>query len=212
MLTSYANYLNQLDNYLGNFKLKQQNEKEKLMETINFIKDILTARKDTKTQLNHRSNSQKLSSPDTTQYNGITIDANNTLSRNHKHKRYSTVETLDVLSHKRNSIADSSFLAPSSSTPSTMPTENSVYQLHQLQTSKSYGTTKNGFLLKHSTRSRMRKNWLKRKCVVQNGLFYIHHGDLQKEPVCLNLITCQVKIVDTKRFKLFSGSSKKMKN
>lgn len=178
------------------------------METISFIKDILTTRKDSKTKIKHRSNSQKGSQPDMAQNNGITIDANNTISRSAgKQKRFSTIEPLEMLSHKRNSIADVSFLTPPPSATS-MPTENSAYQLHQLQTSKSYGTSKTGFLLKHSTRSRVRKNWLKRKCVVQNGLFCIHHGDVQKEPVSLNLITCQVKIVDPKRFKVFSGSSK----
>jgi hypothetical protein len=59
-------------------------------------------------------------------------------------------------------------------------TTNDVYNIHQLETNKSYGTTTEGFLLKHASRSRMRKQWMKRKCVVENGLFYIFHSDVSR--------------------------------
>ena len=57
--------------------------------------------------------------------------------------------------------------------------EATVYQLHQTPTNKSFGNSKTGYLLKHSLRNRMRKHWLKRKCVVENGLFLIYHSDVR---------------------------------
>jgi hypothetical protein len=127
------------------------------------------------------------------------------------------------------SLAISNNSLNSASSGSKKNSDSSIYQLHQTPTNKSFGTTKTGYLLKHSLRNRMRKHWLKRKCAIENGLFLIYHSDVclkcyiivkyfillfffnfqeTKDPVCLNLITCQVKIIENKRFKVFSGSSK----
>lgn len=84
---------------------------------------------------------------------------------------------------------------------------NSPYQLHQPKINTSYGTSKSGYLLKHSSKSRVRKNWLKRKCVVNDGILSIYHSDEFKQPVVLNLVTCQIKNIENKRFKIYSGSS-----
>jgi hypothetical protein len=88
---------------------------------------------------------------------------------------------------------------------------NSPYQLHQPKINKTFGNSKTGYLLKHSSKSRVRKNWLKRKCIVNNGKLSIYHSDECKQPVILNLVTCQIKITENKRFKVYSGSSKKLR-
>ena len=87
------------------------------------------------------------------------------------------------------------------------------YQLHQLQGNKIFGCEKIGWLLKKSE-GKMRKVWQKRKCVVRDGCLLISHSDVgccggrhccnfylslnlfqaSKEPVKLNLLTCQVKV------------------
>ena len=83
------------------------------------------------------------------------------------------------------------------------------YSLHQLQGNKAHGFEKQGFLLKKSE-GKMRKVWQKRRCTIKDGILSIGHSDLTKEPVKLNLLTCQVKLVNDdpgkKCFDLISSS------
>ncbi|XP_054836689.1 arf-GAP with SH3 domain, ANK repeat and PH domain-containing protein 2-like [Eublepharis macularius] len=87
--------------------------------------------------------------------------------------------------------------------------ENSVskplrYSMHQLQGNKQYGTEKSGSLFKKS--DGLRKVWQKRRCTVRNGYLTISHSTLNRPPVKLNLLTCQVKpnVDDRKCFDLIS--------
>ncbi|XP_061487740.1 arf-GAP with SH3 domain, ANK repeat and PH domain-containing protein 2-like isoform X2 [Rhineura floridana] len=83
------------------------------------------------------------------------------------------------------------------------PKEDSVskplrYSMHQLQGNKRYGTERSGSLFKKS--DGLRKVWQKRKCTVKNGYLTISHSTLNRPPVKLNLLTCQVKLnVDDKK-------------
>ncbi|XP_048353579.1 arf-GAP with SH3 domain, ANK repeat and PH domain-containing protein 2-like [Sphaerodactylus townsendi] len=78
------------------------------------------------------------------------------------------------------------------------------YSMHQLQGNKQYGTEKSGSLFKKS--DGLRKVWQKRKCTVRNGYLTISHSTLNRPPVKLNLLTCQVKpnMDDGKCFDLIS--------
>uniref|UniRef100_A0A670XTN9 ArfGAP with SH3 domain, ankyrin repeat and PH domain 2 n=1 Tax=Pseudonaja textilis TaxID=8673 RepID=A0A670XTN9_PSETE len=78
------------------------------------------------------------------------------------------------------------------------------YSMHQLQGNKQYGTERSGSLLKKS--DGLRKVWQKRKCTVRNGYLTISHSTLNRLPVKLNLLTCQVKpnADDKKCFDLIS--------
>nr|XP_033811139.1 arf-GAP with SH3 domain, ANK repeat and PH domain-containing protein 3 isoform X2 [Geotrypetes seraphini] len=67
----------------------------------------------------------------------------------------------------------------------------SGYSIHQLQGNKQYGTEKSGFLYKKS--DGIRKAWLKRKCGVKYGFLTISHSTINRPPVKLNLLTCQVR-------------------
>ncbi|XP_045181837.2 arf-GAP with SH3 domain, ANK repeat and PH domain-containing protein 2-like isoform X2 [Mercenaria mercenaria] len=68
------------------------------------------------------------------------------------------------------------------------------YSLHQLQGNKSHGSVKEGYLLKKSE-GMLKKIWQKRKCRIKDGIMSISHSDETKDPVRLNLLTCQVKLV-----------------
>ncbi len=83
-----------------------------------------------------------------------------------------------AISSNQLNISPSSAFVKKSTTTTTNTSDQTVYQLHQTPTNKSFGNTKTGYLLKHSLRNRMRKHWLKRKCVVENGLFLIYHSDV----------------------------------
>lgn len=113
-------------------------------------------------------------------------------------ERRQLIELRDVL---KNSM--SSFKEPSSCS------SMSGYSLHQLQGNKSHGCEKTGYLLKKSE-GRMRKVWQKRRCIIKDGTMSISHQDESKEPVRLNLLTCQVKLVPDdpgkKCFDLISSS------
>ena len=85
--------------------------------------------------------------------------------------------SLAVSSNQLNSSPQSAFVKQKTTT-SGNTSDQTVYQLHQTPTNKSFGNTKTGYLLKHSLRNRMRKHWLKRKCVVEDGLFLIYHSDV----------------------------------
>ncbi|WAR15867.1 ASAP1-like protein [Mya arenaria] len=78
--------------------------------------------------------------------------------------------------------------------PSSSSSAATGYRLHQLQGNKNHGSTKEGFLLKKSE-GMLKKMWQKRKCAIKDGIMRMHHADESKEPVCLNLLTCQVKLV-----------------
>ncbi|XP_055997602.1 arf-GAP with SH3 domain, ANK repeat and PH domain-containing protein 2-like isoform X3 [Ostrea edulis] len=84
------------------------------------------------------------------------------------------------------------------------------YSLHQLHGNKMHGSHKNGYLLKKSD-GKVRKVWQKRKCIIQDGIMLVSHSDETKEPVKLNLLTCQVKLVaddvGKKCFDLVSSSN-----
>ncbi|XP_060068133.1 arfGAP with SH3 domain, ANK repeat and PH domain-containing protein-like [Ylistrum balloti] len=97
-----------------------------------------------------------------------------------------------------------SYKEPTSSKPHT------GYSLHQLQGNKAHGCVRDGYLLKKSE-GRIKKVWQKRKCIITDGLMFISHSDESKDPVKLNLLTCQVKLVpdDTGKrcFDLVSSSN-----
>ncbi|KAG8451228.1 hypothetical protein GDO86_003460 [Hymenochirus boettgeri] len=65
------------------------------------------------------------------------------------------------------------------------------YSLHQPQGDKQYGTEKSGFLYKKS--EGIRKVWQKRKCGVKYGYLTISHGTINRPPVKIKLLTCQVR-------------------
>ncbi|XP_062842036.1 arf-GAP with SH3 domain, ANK repeat and PH domain-containing protein 1 isoform X2 [Trichomycterus rosablanca] len=78
------------------------------------------------------------------------------------------------------------------------------YSMHQLQGNKEHGSEKMGYLLKKS--DGLRKVWQKRKCLVKGGILTISHATSNRQPVKLNLLTCQVKpsAEDRKCFDLIS--------
>uniref|UniRef100_A0A8C4S1Y1 ArfGAP with SH3 domain, ankyrin repeat and PH domain 1a n=1 Tax=Erpetoichthys calabaricus TaxID=27687 RepID=A0A8C4S1Y1_ERPCA len=78
------------------------------------------------------------------------------------------------------------------------------YSMHQLQGNKEFGSEKKGYLLKKS--DGLRKVWQRRKCTVKNGILTISHATSNRQPVKLNLLTCQVKpsSEDKKCFDLIS--------
>uniref|UniRef100_A0A8C5T4J5 Arf-GAP with SH3 domain, ANK repeat and PH domain-containing protein 3 n=1 Tax=Malurus cyaneus samueli TaxID=2593467 RepID=A0A8C5T4J5_9PASS len=67
----------------------------------------------------------------------------------------------------------------------------SGYSIHQHRGNKQYGTEKSGFLYKKS--DGIRKVWQKRKCGVKYGCLTISHSTINRPPVKLNLLTCQVR-------------------
>ncbi|XP_045558149.1 arf-GAP with SH3 domain, ANK repeat and PH domain-containing protein 1 isoform X3 [Salmo salar] len=78
------------------------------------------------------------------------------------------------------------------------------YSMHQLQGNKEFGCEKKGYLMKKS--DGLRKVWQRRKCSVKGGMLTISHATSNKQPVKLNLLTCQVKpcAEDRKCFDLIS--------
>ncbi|RUS77371.1 hypothetical protein EGW08_014851, partial [Elysia chlorotica] len=68
------------------------------------------------------------------------------------------------------------------------------YSLHQLSGNKSHGCEKIGYLSKKSE-GLVRKVWQQRRCEIRDGAMYISHQDESKDPVKLNLLTCQVKLI-----------------
>uniref|UniRef100_A0A667XQI4 ArfGAP with SH3 domain, ankyrin repeat and PH domain 1a n=1 Tax=Myripristis murdjan TaxID=586833 RepID=A0A667XQI4_9TELE len=69
--------------------------------------------------------------------------------------------------------------------------KQSGYSMHQLQGNKEFGCEKKGYLLKKS--DGLRKVWQRRKCSVKSGILTISHATSNRQPVRLNLLTCQVK-------------------
>uniref|UniRef100_A0A4W6CIM7 ArfGAP with SH3 domain, ankyrin repeat and PH domain 1a n=1 Tax=Lates calcarifer TaxID=8187 RepID=A0A4W6CIM7_LATCA len=69
--------------------------------------------------------------------------------------------------------------------------KQSGYSMHQLQGNKEFGSEKKGYLLKKS--DGLRKVWQRRKCSVKSGVLTISHATSNRQPVRLNLLTCQVK-------------------
>nr|XP_014342220.1 PREDICTED: arf-GAP with SH3 domain, ANK repeat and PH domain-containing protein 3 [Latimeria chalumnae] len=65
------------------------------------------------------------------------------------------------------------------------------YSIHQPQGNKLYGTEKSGFLSKKS--DGIRRVWQKRKCGVKYGYLTISHSTINRPPVKLSLLTCQVR-------------------
>ncbi|XP_049420926.1 arf-GAP with SH3 domain, ANK repeat and PH domain-containing protein 1 isoform X4 [Epinephelus fuscoguttatus] len=78
------------------------------------------------------------------------------------------------------------------------------YSMHQLQGNKEFGSEKKGYLLKKS--DGLRKVWQRRQCSVKAGMLTISHATSNRQPVKLNLLTCQVKpsTEDRKCFDLIS--------
>ncbi|XP_060920936.1 arf-GAP with SH3 domain, ANK repeat and PH domain-containing protein 1 isoform X3 [Labrus mixtus] len=78
------------------------------------------------------------------------------------------------------------------------------YSMHQLQGNKEFGCEKKGYLLKKS--DGLRKVWQRRQCSVKGGMLTISHATSNRQPVKLNLLTCQVKpsTEDRKCFDLIS--------
>ncbi|KAJ8277038.1 hypothetical protein GJAV_G00070780 [Gymnothorax javanicus] len=71
------------------------------------------------------------------------------------------------------------------------------YSMHQLQGNKEFGSEKKGYLMKKS--DGLRKVWQRRKCSVKNGILTISHATSNRQPVKLNLLTCQVKPGEDKK-------------
>uniref|UniRef100_A0A674B5X0 ArfGAP with SH3 domain, ankyrin repeat and PH domain 1a n=1 Tax=Salmo trutta TaxID=8032 RepID=A0A674B5X0_SALTR len=69
--------------------------------------------------------------------------------------------------------------------------KQSGYSMHQLQGNKDFGSEKKGYLMKKS--DGLRKVWQRRKCSVKSGILTIAHATSNRQPVRLNLLTCQVK-------------------
>ncbi|XP_050011387.1 arf-GAP with SH3 domain, ANK repeat and PH domain-containing protein 3 isoform X2 [Alexandromys fortis] len=65
------------------------------------------------------------------------------------------------------------------------------YSIHQHQGNKQFGTEKVGFLYKKS--DGIRRVWQKRKCGVKYGCLTISHSMINRPPVKLTLLTCQVR-------------------
>uniref|UniRef100_A0A452SS91 ArfGAP with SH3 domain, ankyrin repeat and PH domain 3 n=1 Tax=Ursus americanus TaxID=9643 RepID=A0A452SS91_URSAM len=65
------------------------------------------------------------------------------------------------------------------------------YSIHQHQGNKHFGTEKVGFLYKKS--DGIRRVWQKRKCGVKYGCLTISHSTINRPPVKLTLLTCQVR-------------------
>uniref|UniRef100_A0A3B3TBV6 ArfGAP with SH3 domain, ankyrin repeat and PH domain 1 n=1 Tax=Paramormyrops kingsleyae TaxID=1676925 RepID=A0A3B3TBV6_9TELE len=65
------------------------------------------------------------------------------------------------------------------------------YSMHQLQGNKEFGSEKKGYLMKKS--DGLRKVWQRRRCSVKGGILTISHATSNRQPVKLNLLTCQVK-------------------
>ncbi|XP_036034794.1 arf-GAP with SH3 domain, ANK repeat and PH domain-containing protein 3 [Onychomys torridus] len=65
------------------------------------------------------------------------------------------------------------------------------YCIHQHQGNKQFGTEKVGFLYKKS--DGIRRVWQKRKCGVKYGCLTISHSMINRPPVKLTLLTCQVR-------------------
>ncbi|XP_077591802.1 arf-GAP with SH3 domain, ANK repeat and PH domain-containing protein 1 isoform X2 [Stigmatopora nigra] len=65
------------------------------------------------------------------------------------------------------------------------------YSMHQLQGNKEFGSEKKGYLMKKS--DGLRKVWQRRQCSVKGGILTISHATSNRQPVKLNLLTCQVK-------------------
>ncbi|XP_041924503.1 arf-GAP with SH3 domain, ANK repeat and PH domain-containing protein 1 isoform X5 [Alosa sapidissima] len=78
------------------------------------------------------------------------------------------------------------------------------YSMHQLQGNKEFGCEKKGYLMKKS--DGLRKVWQRRQCSVKGGILTISHATSNRQPVKLNLLTCQVKpsAEDRKCFDLIS--------
>ncbi|XP_029635615.1 arf-GAP with SH3 domain, ANK repeat and PH domain-containing protein 2 isoform X4 [Octopus sinensis] len=125
-------------------------------------------------------------------------------------ERKQLIELRDVLKNSMSSFKEHAHhrLSGGSWIPSSCSSV-SGYSLHQLQGNKSHGSQKTGYLLKKSE-GRMRRVWQKRRCNIKDGTMSISHQDESKDPVKLNLLTCQVKLVPDdpgkKYFDLISSS------
>ncbi|XP_062849937.1 arf-GAP with SH3 domain, ANK repeat and PH domain-containing protein 1a [Trichomycterus rosablanca] len=75
--------------------------------------------------------------------------------------------------------------------------KQSGYSMHQLQGNKEFGSEKKGYLMKKSVG--IRKVWQRRKCSVKGGILTISHATSNRQPVRLNLLTCQVKPGEDKK-------------
>uniref|UniRef100_A0A672GY79 ArfGAP with SH3 domain, ankyrin repeat and PH domain 1b n=1 Tax=Salarias fasciatus TaxID=181472 RepID=A0A672GY79_SALFA len=93
------------------------------------------------------------------------------------------------------------------SLPSDSQSKQGGYSMHQLQGNKEFGSEKKGYLLKKS--DGLRKVWQRRQCSVKGGILTISHATSNRQPVKLNLLTCQVKpsAEDRKCFDLISRKS-----
>ncbi|XP_076828722.1 arf-GAP with SH3 domain, ANK repeat and PH domain-containing protein 1a isoform X2 [Brachyhypopomus gauderio] len=75
--------------------------------------------------------------------------------------------------------------------------KQSGYSMHQLQGNKEFGSEKKGYLMKKS--DGLRKVWQRRTCSVKGGFLTISHATSNRQPVRLNLLTCQVKPGEDKK-------------
>jgi hypothetical protein len=167
IITNYSNYFTKLEQYMINFKRKQESEREKLLDTIKYITKNINSSASLPPQAPTSQNSFK--------HPTNHVDVNNNSSSSHNNSPQQPQSQLLALKQLSSSLLS---LKKQGS-------YNDVYQLHQMQTNKSFGTSKTGFLLKHASRSRVRKHWMRRKCVVENGSFMIFHSDVSLSFCCI---------------------------
>uniref|UniRef100_A0AAR2M4S4 ArfGAP with SH3 domain, ankyrin repeat and PH domain 1b n=1 Tax=Pygocentrus nattereri TaxID=42514 RepID=A0AAR2M4S4_PYGNA len=89
------------------------------------------------------------------------------------------------------------FFAPLYCFQNDSQSKQSGYSMHQLQGNKEFGSEKKGYLMKKS--DGLRKVWQRRKCSVKAGILTISHATSNRQPVRLNLLTCQVKPGEDKK-------------
>lgn len=107
------------------------------------------------------------------------------------------IKTSCALNDSSSWLNTSSTTITNESSEPTKPKKSTGYSLHQLQGNTEFGSQKSGFLLKKSEGKMGVKVWQKRRCEVRDGFLYIWHADETKPPTKINLLTCQIKTLQS---------------